>query len=154
MFIRFRYCNSDYVATSSLRRLHALLEILFSYDIVCQWIINRFERMRDLPEHLQLPETMEILAAIPKGHCPGHKYECQCRFAMGIQPGVGRTDGEAIERVWALIRMCAASIKEMGPGSRADTLDDHFGFLNWSKLIGLGSSIRLLENSLVTDVFA
>ncbi|KAK0231988.1 hypothetical protein EDD85DRAFT_955824 [Armillaria nabsnona] len=34
--------------------------------------------------------------------------------------------------------MLAASTKEMGPGSRHDTLDDHFSYHNFIKLIGLG----------------
>ncbi|KAF9014455.1 hypothetical protein BDZ89DRAFT_1142297 [Hymenopellis radicata] len=133
-----RYCNSDYVVCSALRDSHDLKDVLFSYDIACQWIINFPERMEALPEDLQLPDDMDVSAAIPKGHCPGHQIACQIAWAMGIQVGVGRTDGEAIERLWAFVRMCASSIKEMGPGSRADTLDDQFGFHNWCKLIGLG----------------
>lgn len=87
---------------------------------------------------MQIPEATKIITGIPKGHCPGHVFECQCCYAMGIQPGVGRTDGEAIERLWAFVRKCAASIKEMGPGSRSDTLDDQFDYLNWCKLINFG----------------
>ncbi|KAF9021224.1 hypothetical protein BDZ89DRAFT_1138143 [Hymenopellis radicata] len=133
-----RYCNSDYAVCSALQDSHDLKGVVFSYDIVCQWIKNFQARMEDLPEDLRLPDDMEISAGIPKGHCPGHQMACQMDWAMGIQPGVGRTDGEAIERLWAFIRMCASSIKEMGPGSRCDTLDDQFGFHNWCKLIGMG----------------
>ncbi|KAF9030039.1 hypothetical protein BDZ89DRAFT_950058 [Hymenopellis radicata] len=134
-----RFCNSDYVVASALKKLHRLRRVLFCYDIVCQWIKGFDGRMEHLPEHLHLPPTMVNGSAIPKAHCPMHKYQCQANFGMGIQPGVGRTDGEAIERVWAFVRMCAASIKEMGPGSRSDTLDDQFGFLNWCKLISMGT---------------
>lgn len=31
----------------------------------------------------------------------------------------------------------ANSTKEMGPGSRHDTLDDHFGDYNWRKIMSL-----------------
>ncbi|KAF9035679.1 hypothetical protein BDZ89DRAFT_1130296 [Hymenopellis radicata] len=133
-----RYCNADFAVCSALQDSHDLQEITFSYDIACQWIKHFKERMAQLPEHLQLPDDIQLTAAIPKGHCPGHQMVCQVEWAMGIQPGVGRTDGEAIERLWAFVRMCAASIKAMGPGSRADTLDDQFGFHNWCKLIGFG----------------
>ncbi|KAG5635682.1 hypothetical protein H0H81_010420 [Sphagnurus paluster] len=40
---------------------------------------------------------------------------------------VGRTDGEAPKRGWAAVNAVTSSTKEMGPGSRHDTLDDHFG---------------------------
>ncbi|KAF8998463.1 hypothetical protein BDZ89DRAFT_1051589 [Hymenopellis radicata] len=133
-----RFCNMDYAICSALQDSHDLTDVLFSYDIACQWIKHFLERMSGVPEHLHLPEDMELNAAIPKGHCPGHQLSCQIQWAMGIQPGVGRTDGEAIERLWAFVPMCASSIKEMGPGSRADTLDDQFGFHNWCKLIGIG----------------
>jgi hypothetical protein len=33
-----------------------------------------------------------------------------------------------------------SSMKEIGPGSRRDTLDDHFGDMNWKKVCGLGLS--------------
>jgi hypothetical protein len=32
----------------------------------------------------------------------------------------------------------AASTREMGPGSRRDTLDDHFGDRNWAKITQMG----------------
>lgn len=123
--------------------LHELQELLLTYDIICQWIKHFLERMKEVPPEMQLPEAIKIITGIPKGHCPGHIFECQCCYAMGIQPGVGRTDGEAIERLWAFVRKCAASIKEMGPGSRSDTLDDQFHYLNWCKLINFGE-LRLL----------
>lgn len=124
--------------------LHRLKELMFTYDIACQWIIHFFERMESLPEHLQIPEALKLLTGIPKAHCPGHLWDCQCQYSMGIQPGAGRTDGEAIERLWAFIRMCAASIKEMGPGSRSDTLNDQFGYTNWCKLVTLGMACLIL----------
>lgn len=54
-------------------------------------------------------------------------------------PGVGRTDGEAPERGWSHINPVATSTREMGPGSRRDTLDDHFSDWNWKKTTGMGS---------------
>lgn len=53
---------------------------------------------------------------------------------------MGRTDGEAPERGWAAMNGLATSTKEMGPGSRRDTLDDHFGDYNWRKVISMGTS--------------
>jgi hypothetical protein len=31
----------------------------------------------------------------------------------------------------------------MGPGSRRDALDDHFGDWNWKKVVGLGTCLTL-----------
>ncbi|KAF8995521.1 hypothetical protein BDZ89DRAFT_920324, partial [Hymenopellis radicata] len=55
------------------------------------------------------------------------------QYSFNTTPKVGRTDGEAPERGWAASNGAAASTKEMGPGSRLDTLDDHFGDQNWRK---------------------
>ncbi|KIK80550.1 hypothetical protein PAXRUDRAFT_15722 [Paxillus rubicundulus Ve08.2h10] len=52
-----------------------------------------------------------------------------------------RTNGEAPEHGWANINPVASSTKEMGPGSRRDTLDDFFGDWNWKKVIGMGNAI-------------
>ncbi|KAG1846540.1 hypothetical protein F4604DRAFT_1688355 [Suillus subluteus] len=43
------------------------------------------------------------------------------------EKGMARTDGEAIERGWSNMNPVATSTREMGPGSRRDILDDHFG---------------------------
>jgi hypothetical protein len=61
------------------------------------------------------------------------------RVLLQLSKNVGRMDGEAPERGWLNINPVALSTKEMGPGSRRDTLDDHFGDWNWKKSIGLGT---------------
>ncbi|PBK70788.1 hypothetical protein ARMSODRAFT_884149, partial [Armillaria solidipes] len=64
-----------------------------------------------------------------------------------IAYGTGRTDGEGIKRTWALVNAIAWSTKEMGPGSQHNTLDDHFAYHNFIKMIGLGNMLhkRLTE---------
>ncbi|KIK35321.1 hypothetical protein CY34DRAFT_17092 [Suillus luteus UH-Slu-Lm8-n1] len=40
-------------------------------------------------------------------------------------------------------------MKEMGPGTRRDTLDDHFGDWNWKKTMTLGRTLkRKMENTI------
>lgn len=114
-----------------------LLWILISYDIACQWKINFSDRMLGLPE-LHLPATCTVDFGIPKCHVPGHKTECQTPHSLNLKKGVARTDGEGIERNWPEVNAIASSTKEMGPGSRHDTLDDHLGHHNWRKTVGLG----------------
>ena len=67
-----------------------------------------------------------------------HKLPCQAPHSLNFKPGVGRPDGEGIERSWAEMNQVANSTKEMGPGSRHDTLDNHFGHHNWRKYVSLG----------------
>jgi hypothetical protein len=97
--------------------------------------------MLELPDDIQIPIAAAVAAflfAIPKFHAPAHEEKCSTPHSLNLMPGVGRTDGEGIERNWAEMNRVANSTKEMGPGSRHDTLDDHFGHHNWRKLTGLG----------------
>jgi hypothetical protein len=73
-------------------------------------------------------------------HQLAHKEQCQAPYSLNFAPGVGRTDGEGIERIWAAINSAAPSTAEMGSGSRADTLDDILHFHNFKKYVGLGKS--------------
>ncbi|KAF8074788.1 hypothetical protein FPV67DRAFT_1665551 [Lyophyllum atratum] len=80
---------------------------------------------------------------VPKFHLPAHVKECNILFSFNLVKGVGRTDGDVPERGWANINPIAQSTKEMGPGARRDTLDDHFNDWNWKKTIQFGP--RLLK---------
>jgi len=64
---------------------------------------------------------------------------CQAPHSLNFKNGVGRTEGEGIERSWSELNRVANSTKEMGPGSRHDTLDDHIGHHNFRKYVGLGT---------------
>ncbi|OJA10236.1 hypothetical protein AZE42_13162 [Rhizopogon vesiculosus] len=134
-----RYVNMDYLFFSTLRGIS--LDVLnISYDIACQWHKKLWVCMDSLPSvmHLNHP-NMAITFFIPKFHLPAHIMECQTRFSWNLIPGVGRTDGEAPECGWANINPVTLSTKEMGPGARWDTLDDHFGDWNWKKVVQVGS---------------
>ena len=127
----------DWIATSATRDT-GLSAIFFSYDIVCQWSIKFLQRMLLMPPAQQLSPDIKLGYGVPKCHCRGHKMECQCQFSMHVQPGVGRTDGEGIERTWSSLNHAASSTKEMLPGSRHDILDRRMSFHNWDKTINIG----------------
>jgi hypothetical protein len=134
----FRYVNMDYLFFSSLSGALVLL-IIVSYDIACQWHKNLWKRMATYPHSMHFgPDGHYFVFLVPKFHLPAHVDKCQTSFSFNLTPGVGRTDGEAPERGWANINRVSSSTKEMGPGCRRDTLDDHFGDWNWKKVIGLG----------------
>ncbi|PBK62356.1 hypothetical protein ARMSODRAFT_895754, partial [Armillaria solidipes] len=110
-----RYCNMDYIALSASKD-HGMWVVFYSYDIACQWKINFFKRVKVFSKDWQIPEGVEVWFGIPKCHCKGHKWPCQCRFSMNIQI-VGCTDGEGIERIWSEVNVVANSTKEMGLGN-------------------------------------
>ncbi|KAF9024498.1 hypothetical protein BDZ89DRAFT_954690, partial [Hymenopellis radicata] len=136
-----RYCNMDFIALSGIKNC-GLDEIFFSYDVVCQWCINFGTRMAALPASMQLGVGVRTFWGVPKCHCKGHKLACQVQYTMNVQPGVGRTDGEGIERTWGPLNGSAPSTKEMLPGGRHDTLDRRLASHNWSKNTGLGLSLH------------
>lgn len=137
----------DFILLSALNR-PSITRLFVVYDIACQYKVNFQSRMAELPLKMQLSPKVQIDWGIPKCHCPAHKIECQLPHSMNLKPGVGRTDGEGIERDWAAINPVASSTKEMGPGSRHDTLDDHFGHHNWRKTTNFGErAIALLNKS-------
>ncbi|KAG6835455.1 hypothetical protein H0H93_001323 [Arthromyces matolae] len=111
--------------------------IVACYDIVCQWAKLLFNRVLVYPPNmLSAKDTRpDFTFLVPKFHLNAHQSECKVNFSLNFTPNVGRTDGEAPERGWASVNAIASSTKEMGPGSRRDTLDDHFGDYNWRKII-------------------
>lgn len=116
-------------------------QVLLSYDVICQWKKKFFsERIHTLPPRIRPtfgPDAIQF--GVPKFHLPPHESACQAPHSMNYKPGVGQTDGESIERNWSTLNGAAASTREMGPGSRHDTLDDHCGHGNWRKLTTLGT---------------
>jgi hypothetical protein len=82
------------------------------------------------------PESFKFL--VPKFHLLAHIEVCNLKFSFHLTRDVGQTDGEAPERGWANANPLARSTREMGPGARRDTLDDHFNDWNHKKIIVLG----------------
>ncbi|KAJ8688876.1 hypothetical protein PTI98_012954 [Pleurotus ostreatus] len=129
----------DYCLTSLLRHHDPKLNKLVSYDIVCQWSKHVLERLQKLPPLVRLKiASNAIRFAIPKLHIHGHTQFCQRTYSLNYLPGVGRTDGEGIERPWANIGATSTSTRAMGPGARIETLNDHWSHWNWQKIIGMG----------------
>ena len=111
--------------------------LIVSYDIACQWSVYLKRRMANL-DYTFLDCWAHVVYLVPKFHLPAHVIACRTQFSFNFTKGVGRMDGEAPERGWAEVNPLAASTKEMGPGSRHDTLDAHFGDYNWRKFIRMG----------------
>ncbi|GJF00432.1 CxC2 domain-containing protein [Phanerochaete sordida] len=146
-----RYCTMDYIAISALKHFGPHGDPMYSYDIACQWAINLRRRIAEdkFPDHLKidLPVGRDLRFVIPKYHFWGHTGDDHNKYSLNLVPGVGRTDGEEVERNWWRHDATAASTREMGPGSRHNTLEDHFHWSNFTKLVGLG---KLLGKRLKT----
>ncbi|KAJ7719860.1 hypothetical protein B0H14DRAFT_3521129 [Mycena olivaceomarginata] len=138
-----RYANMDWVIACVLKHIDARLRKIISYDIVCQWWWNLKKRLLELPTAVHYHLVLKLVQfVIPKMHIKGHLIGCQDEFSLDWTPGSAQTDGEAIERPWAHIGGVGTSTREMGPGSREDTLNGHWGSWNWQKLVGLGEHLR------------
>ncbi|RXW15581.1 hypothetical protein EST38_g10274 [Candolleomyces aberdarensis] len=132
-----RYCNIDYLLRQSIGDTK-LKRFLLSYDICCQWSQNLFKRLQDVqPNFHLLGPRAKCRFVVPKFHLPAHIQACRTQYAFMHTPGAGLGDGEAPERGWGDSNPLATSTREMGPGSRRDTLDYNFGDYNWKKIMRL-----------------
>ncbi|KAF9523674.1 hypothetical protein CPB83DRAFT_898542 [Crepidotus variabilis] len=143
-----RYLNMDYLFLRSLQH-NPPSQVVVSYDIACQWSKNLTSRCEEYPPSLISTNNLVLDFLVPKFHLPAHIDKCQAAYSFNYIPGMGRTDGEAPERGWSDSNEISSSTKEMGPGSRHDTLDDHFGDYNWRKTMALGETyVRKVNEAL------
>ncbi|KAI0061020.1 hypothetical protein BV25DRAFT_1827265 [Artomyces pyxidatus] len=132
-----RFSHVDFATVSATRPYKDLKLHISSYDINCQYGINFDKRMANFPGGPPVfPETRRC---IPKFHLPAHKGECKHRNSFYLTEGVGMTDGESVERRWAVQNAIALSAREMGPGYRHDTLNDHNGDYNMQKVFKMAA---------------
>ncbi|KAF7289215.1 CxC2 domain-containing protein [Mycena indigotica] len=110
--------------------------IVISYDIACQWKQHILERATRLSTNPAIPTNLseyDLQFALPVWHAAAHEINCQAANSLTHAVGVGRTDGEGIERTWAILNPIGFSTKEMGEGNRHDTIDDKVDHLNFEK---------------------
>ncbi|KAJ7096928.1 hypothetical protein C8R44DRAFT_544615, partial [Mycena epipterygia] len=140
-----KYINMDYMFFLSIAGTE-LARFYVSYDIACQWHKNIWARMEAYsPEIKFVGEGKFMMFLVPKFHLPAHIEACNLQFSFNLTRDVGQTDGEAPERGWANANPLASSTKEMGPGARRDTLDDHFNDWNHKKIVALGTCAQCLR---------
>ncbi|KAJ3537092.1 hypothetical protein NMY22_g5739 [Coprinellus aureogranulatus] len=127
-----RYVNMDYFFLATLAFFIPYL-LVVSYDIACQWSKKLKERCIRYGSNPVADGDTQITFNIPKFHLPAHVQLCRDRYNFNYTRYVGRTDGEAPERGWSTSNDLAYSTREMGAGTRRDTLDDAYGDINWWK---------------------
>ncbi|KAK7012748.1 CxC2 domain-containing protein [Favolaschia claudopus] len=137
-----RYSNMDFIVMSALMGFGLLL-LTISYDIACQWKINLKERMPAMPEKLRLPlDKIQVQYGLPVWHAGSHNDVCQHENSLSYRVGVGRTDGEGIERTWSRLNPAAYSTKDAGTGVRADALEAKVDNNNFLKNLGQGDTLQ------------
>jgi hypothetical protein len=148
LIVPLRFSNMDYMV-GSVMRLLAVLIIIISYDVACQWFVNLKARIDGhWPEKIRPIHNTTLVPAVPKLHEPSHEKVGHEQFSFNYLPGIGATDGECIERIWAGHNALGNSTKTSGPGNCQDTLDDHFLFWNWEKYISMGECSHILYHLL------
>ncbi|KAJ7669187.1 hypothetical protein DFH06DRAFT_944750, partial [Mycena polygramma] len=138
-----RYANMDYILLAALTGV-TVLALAISYDIACQWKIHLPSRAKHIKETTTLTtdlDKFEIQFALPVWHASAHETSCQTENSLSYAEGVGRTDGEGIERTWAVLNPLGYATKEMGAGARADALENKIDRLNFEKNIGQGDTL-------------
>ncbi len=132
-----RYANMDYVFASAIKATELAL-VAISYDIVCQWFINIFDRIFHWPKDLRPRPGLNLRPLIPKFHEPAHLDKGHEQYSFNLAEGIGLSDGECPERVWGSHNALAGPTRAMGPGTRDDVLDDNFSHWNWMKYQSMG----------------
>jgi hypothetical protein len=125
----------DYIFLSALIGC-AVLRLLITYDIACQWSRNLATRMEHYPDNMKIDlDRVEVQTAVPTFHIRAHGLSCQQAFSLAFLLYAARTAGEEVETGWAHMNLVSASIQEMSPGHRHESLDDHWGGWNFQKTV-------------------
>ncbi|KAJ7039475.1 hypothetical protein C8F04DRAFT_1254756 [Mycena alexandri] len=137
-----RYANMDYILMSALAGF-ALLALTISYDIACQWQKNLPERNTKLDTWIRLDlERVNVQCGIPVWHAGSHEKECEDENSLKYLEGVGKSDGEGVERFWSHVGLAAYHTKDMGLGNRADTLENQIDYHNHQKNLSQGDALH------------
>ncbi|CCA75643.1 hypothetical protein PIIN_09634 [Serendipita indica DSM 11827] len=141
------YFNSDFAISQIIHRMSGIKDLVLTYDIACQYRRNFQTRFNNLAAFLRLPPHLRIIFLVPKFHLPAHKEECRYRYSLNYCKKVGRTDGEAIERLWSALNHLSGSTSRMTPGGRMDNLNFHLNYWNWRKTCKMGERVTVLQNT-------
>jgi hypothetical protein len=129
----------DFILLAALAGF-ALQWLTISYDISCQWKRLFPERNSKMPADMRLPlDNIAVQCALPVWHAGSHEEACQSANSLSYKPGVGRSDGEGVERTWAVLNPAAFHTKDMSKGNCVDTLEDKIDSHNFLKNLGLGA---------------
>ncbi|KAJ7626008.1 hypothetical protein FB45DRAFT_1030326 [Roridomyces roridus] len=127
-----RYSNMDYILLSALTGVSVLF-LAISYNIACQWKVHLPARAENIVKTTPVATKLKDFS-LPDGN------------SLSFAKGVGRTDGEGIERTWAVLNPAGYATKEMGEGARQDAIENKVDRLNFEKNVREGD---LLSRKLI-----
>ena len=129
------YLSMDYVVFNMLAMTaREVKDILLSYDIVCAWSVNFFNRLDNIYGDIyKLPDDACLTFVIPKFHLEAHGEHCKCAFNLNHTYGAGWTCGEGIEANWADLNLIALSICEMSLTHWHKVINDFLQAINYRK---------------------
>ncbi|KAF7310685.1 CxC2 domain-containing protein [Mycena chlorophos] len=134
----------DFIVLATLEG-ETVIAVTISYDVGCQWQIllpGRAEVIRTRGATSTNLAEFEMQFALPVWHAAAHEEACRAANSLSYAIGVGKTDGEGIERTWSLLNPISWATKEMGEGARHDVLEDKIDHINWEKNINFGRSLH------------
>ncbi|KAJ7054003.1 hypothetical protein C8F01DRAFT_1260221 [Mycena amicta] len=137
------YANMDYIFMHALGDAR-VKRLVVSYDIACQWKINLRTRVLNILDGSTFAPNLDAFDTqfgLPVWHAAVHEESCQAANSLSYIVGAGRTDGEGIERTWAILNPIGFATKEMGEGNRHDTIDDKVDHINFEKNVGQGDAL-------------
>ncbi|KAG8902563.1 hypothetical protein FRC00_002447 [Tulasnella sp. 408] len=148
-----RFAYVDVALASVLRQQHPQQRHLHTYDIGCKYGIHFKDRVTrsvfgtqveiEAAERGSMPSDVLISPSdfpkdfdikVPSWHVLGHVLPCILANSLRYTPLAGRTSGEGVETIWAVMNAHQYSTREMTHGHRRDCLTDIFNDYNWVKL--------------------
>jgi hypothetical protein len=109
---------------------------MLSYDAMCQYHVKLPERFRQrFPQMIPLIDEMRYM--IPVLHLQDHQEQCEYKFGPYYMLGGAHYYGEHAESIWAEYNQVGGRTRQMTPGHRHDTLNEHHADWNWKKFITL-----------------
>lgn len=155
----FRFANVDFAIVSSCQYWMPLEQLAIAYDINCQYRIYFWKRMLELAARFPEFESVKgffmtglrLIAGVGKFHLLAHNAACHYVYSFRYLPGVGMTDGEAVERIWSALNGIALRTREMASGHRHDVINDFHDYKNTQRTINLCKFIRWKREHVLTS---
>ncbi|KAJ7294043.1 hypothetical protein C8J57DRAFT_1491395 [Mycena rebaudengoi] len=139
---RHDYANMDSVVMAALAGLTFMM-LTISYDIACQWKKGLRNQSALLLPDIQLNlNKVDVQCGLPVWHATSHQADCTNKNSLSFLVGVGKSDGEGVERMWADLNPAAFHTKQMGYGNRIDTLEDKINSHNFLKNLRQGDALQ------------
>lgn len=138
--------NVDYSVCNALNyNSQGLPESLVVYDVMCQYLVNFQNRLKDVSYYLELDPEVKLLGAIGKFHLADHVDSCFSQWTLNFMKGAGHIDGEIMETLWSGMNKVSGAARSMSKAHRQECLDDYMRDSNWKKTVGIGKSFFLLR---------